>query len=238
MSDEDKVVIEVKRYRPLWDVVKADWDDDWDDFKKMQTIITGGDNPSHIQACIDSDVLSVRTVLNRISAFIENEEAPPDYAFKGINFDLGSMKIPLKKSVTAIEKLLTNSPGAFPKDMEKLLLLMFELGTNVGAINNQDLIAKGMESIRKPHRGGHKNGQEKKQSGDCHKNAYTNAMSAAQKASYKPTVGGLKNYLKSLQGKRFDTGVTGCAEIWIEGNNFADSLGGYSESSISKIKVK
>lgn len=238
MSDEDKVVIEVKRYRPLWDVVKADWDDDWDDFKKMQAIITGGDNPSHIQACIDSDVLSVNTVLNRIGAFIENKEAPPDYAFKGINFDLESMKIPLKRSVAAIEKLLAESPGAFSKDMEKLLLLMFELGANVGAINNQDLIAKGMESIRKPHRGGHKNGQEKKQSGAHHKNAYTNAMNYAQKANYKPTVGGLKNYLKSLQGKRFDTGVAGCAEIWIEGNRFADSLGGYSESSISKIKVK
>lgn len=236
MSDEGKV-IEVKRYRPLWGVVRAEWNDDWDDLKKMQTIITGADNPSHIQSCIDNDVLSVRTVLSRVSAFIENQEAPPDYAFKGINFDLDSMKIPLKRSVAAIEKLLTDSPSAFSKDMEKLLLLMFELGNNVGAINNQDLIQKGMESIRKPHRGGHKNGQDKKVSGDSRSEAYRHAKSTALTHGYKATNGGLKIFLKSLNGTRFNTGVSGCAEIWLNGNDFTDSLGSYSDSSVAKIKI-
>lgn len=236
MSDEG-TTIKVKRYRPLWDVVRAEWNDDWDDFKKAQAIITGGDNPSHIQACIDSEVLSVRTVLNRIIEFIENNEVPPDYAFNGINFDMDSMKIPLQRSVAAIESLLADSPDLPTKKAEKLLLLMFELGTNVGAINNQDLIAKGMESIRKIHRGGRKNGQDKKDLGASRKKAYKNAMNFAKDAGYKPTVGGLKSYLKSLNGRRFDTGVTGCEEIWLDMNSFVDSLGSYSESSISKIKI-
>lgn len=237
MSEKGKV-IQIKRYRPLWDVIRSDWNDDWDDMKKLDAILTGGDNPSHIQACVDSEVLSVRTVLNRINEFIDGDGAPPDYAFKGVKFDLAGMKIPLKRSITAIDDLLVNSPGLATKKAEKLLLLVFELGTHVGAINNQDLIFKGMESIRKAHRGGLKNGQDKKDLGACRKSAYVEAIRAANKAGYKTTVGGLKNYLKSLQGKRFNTGVIGCSEIWIEGNSFVDSLGKYSESSISKIKIK
>lgn len=236
MPDDGKV-IEFGRYRPLWNVIRAEWDDDWDDLKKMQAIITGGDNPSHIKACIDCDVLSVRTVLNRINEFIASSEPPPAYAFNGINFDLDSVKIPLKRSVAAIDSLLPITPELATKNAEKLLLLMFELGTHVGAINNQDLILKGVESIKKVHRGGHKNGQDKKVLGERRKEAYVCAMKAAQQSGYKPTVNGLRNYLKSLGNNKFETGINECAEIWIGANGFNDSLGGYSESSIQKIKI-
>lgn len=238
MSGKDKV-ISIKRYRPLWDVIRADWNDDWSDDKKMEAIITGGDNPSHIQSCVDADVLSVRIVLNRLNEFISDTEPPPDYAFDGGGFDMDSMKIPLKRSIKAIDDLLLETPHAATKKIEKLLLLMFELGSKVGSINNQDLIFKGMESIKKPYRGGLKNGKGKKEIGDIRKKAYLNAMNAAEKAGFKSTAGGLRYYLKSLKGERFDTGFSECGEIWIdEKNNFVDSLGRYSESSVSKLKGK
>lgn len=231
-----KKQITIKRYRPFWHVLDADWDESWDDFKKATAIITGGDNPSHIDACVDGDLLSVKLVLNRIQVYAEEKELVTDVDIIKNKFDSVKVRAELLTSLSAISKkeVFLNDCG---KEMEKLLLLMFELGTQVGAINVQDLAIRGKEDIKKKIRANLKSAEKRQPKADSRKQAYLKLFDQMKTEEYKITYDGLRNFLKAQNEKIFNTEVDGCEKIWLHENGIYDSQNNkkaISQSTISR----
>ena len=222
--------IEIKRYRPLWGVLDPTWDDNWDGFRKIASKLTGGDNANHIRYCVKHEFLNVELVLDRIKEFTDKKDPFP-YQIK----DSDAVYDDLNRTMLFCKEGLNKVPDR-SKSMEELLLLMFELGTQVGALNNQDLIQTGRTSIIDKHRAGAKGAEQRERQGKARQAAYLALMHTVKESGNKPTTKHLKAYLKSNTGCRFQTGIEECPEIWIENNGFVDSIGNYSDSAVSKLK--
>jgi len=104
--------------------------------------------------------------------------------------------------------------GSLSEPLEVLLLSMFELGTDVGAVNCQDLVWEGVERIRAGTDGGNKGRSTKKERREAREQAYKVALAEAEANGFKPTYGGLLNLLRSSDGQQLRTGVPGCELIW------------------------
>lgn len=208
--------IKIKRYRPLWGVLDSDWDEAWDEDKKLEAILTGGDLPAHINSCVDSDLLNTDLVLNRIQKFVDQKTAPEDEVFPDkFKFDLESVCSKLGATVKAITGLNRNI-DLQDKTNQKLLLLMFELGTQVGAVNLQDMYAHGITSIRGKHIANIGSQEERTKRANARKDAYLNIFAEMSvKEVPKITYEGLISYLSTLPDKTYLSGIAGCERIWL-----------------------
>ena len=200
----EKNQISIKRYRPLWRVLAVDVDESWDDFKKVKAMLTGGDNATHIETCINENLLSVKMVLSRIQTYADEKTLNTDVDIVNSKFDSEKARYELLTSLCAISKKddLLNNCG---KEMEKLLLLMFELGTQVGAINIQDLAIRGKEDIKKKYLANNKSTEKRQPKADSRKKAYLNAFNKMKGDEYKLTYYGLRAFLKDQSYKKFIT---------------------------------
>lgn len=217
-------LIQIPRYAPFSGILNMDWDDGWTEEKKLDAVLAGGgDWPTHISSCVDEQILSTAIVLKRIQEFVEKKEVPTD-DFLAKHFDLNGACDELQVRVSALNDLLAGV-GALDVQVEKLLLIMFELGSCIGAIENQDYILRGKESIVQKHRANVERQVKVSPQAAKRKSAYFKLFDAMQVKDIKITDKGVRIFLKALDEK-FDTETIDCDHIWLDQKNrIFDSTG-------------
>jgi hypothetical protein len=231
-----------KRFMPLYNVLELEAIETDDQVRLFQFIFSGGTIDETILSGVENGFLSLEMVLKRIQKFIDDKYSPPPEQKKLINyFDHDLAKSELSESLIKVSNS-KNVLGINTKELDKFALLMFNLGRLVAVIDNQDLLFEGVHNVRKGLRAGETIKTKKNTAGVSRKTAYQNALREAEKQGYKSTLGGLRAFIKSLNGQRYQSGVNGCEEIWLEnvigeGDLFHDSQGQYKDSSVSRIKI-
>lgn len=231
-----------KRFMPLYNVLSLEAVETDDQIRLMKFILSGGTIDETIVSGVENEFLSLEMVLKRIQKFIDDEYSPPsEQKMLRDRFDHVTAKSELSKSLIKVSDS-KDMLGINTKALDTFALLMFNLGRQVAVIDNQDLLLEGIHNVRKGLRAGETIKTKKNTDWVSRKTAYQNAMIEAKNKGYKPTLGGLRVFIKSLNGERYQTGVIGCEEIWLEnisneGDTFHDSQGKYRDSSVSRIKI-
>lgn len=232
-----------KRFMPLYNVLSLEAVETDDQIRLMKFILSGGTIDETIVSGVENGFLSIEMVLKRIQKFIDDEYSPPPEQKMLINhFDHDRAKSELSKSLMKVSDS-KNLLGLNTKELETFALLMFNLGRQVATIDNQDLLFEGVANVRKGLRSGNTIAVKKAALWQSRKKAYQNLKREAKSQGYKTGCGDLRVFLKSLNGERFQSGVDGCSEIWLEnlsgeGYCFHDSQGEYKDSSVSRIKIE
>lgn len=203
--------ISIKRYRPLFGVLAVD-ETHSDDLVKVKAMLSG--NTTYIENCIDENLLSVKLVLSRIQAYADEKELNTDINIVSSGFDHEKARANLLTSLSAIAKKEAVLVGS-GKEMEKLLLRMFELGTQVGAINIQDLALRGRENIKKTKEANIDSVKKRQDKATARKQAYFHVFNQMKEGEYKLTYDGLLAFLKAQTDKKCVTGIVECNEVWL-----------------------
>ncbi len=228
---KSKKHVQLKRFKPFRRVFLPHKGERSDESAFIRATFDGGfADAKELGRWVDSDLISVDVLLNRVKEIVEEKRLPDRSSFPGVDYATGYNKV--SKYLDCCIEFSENGEN------EKLLVALVALGYEMGTFDLNDMAMRGLESFRAPHRKSERGVAKRREIPDTRYQAYLVLFRRMSSQGIESTYKKVLLFLKAQAGHEFLTENDACPRIYVSKNTLMDDFGELTPNQFSLLRKR